>query len=79
MTASPSSSPRPIAGPTSPQSSFLASGQSYVCVPRFTLDSGEVLRDVPVAYKTWGRLSPAADNALVVCHALTGSADVEDW
>lgn len=37
------------------------------------------LTNVPVAFKTWGRLADTRDNALVVCHALTGSADVEDW
>ena len=45
----------------------------------FVLDSGEVLPEVEVAYRTWGRLSPAADNAVIVCHALTGSADADDW
>lgn len=48
-------------------------------VPAFTLESGVTLKNVPVAYKTWGRLSAAADNAMVVCHALTGSSDVADW
>ncbi|PWN87555.1 homoserine O-acetyltransferase [Acaromyces ingoldii] len=75
-----SSTPRSISGPTSPQSSLLASGQSYVLLPTFTLESGVILHDVPLAYKTWGKLDPSTkDNALVVCHALTGSADVEDW
>lgn len=32
-----------------------------------------------MAYKTWGKLSPSGDNALVICHALSGSADVADW
>lgn len=69
-----------IPGPTSPQSSLLASGQSYILIPQFTLSSGEVLKNVPLAYKTWGRLNPnTKDNALLVSHALTGSADVEDW
>jgi homoserine O-acetyltransferase len=32
-----------------------------------------------VAYKTWGKLNAAGDNVMVICHALTGSSDVEDW
>lgn len=43
------------------------------------LGGGEVLDRVTVAYRTWGRLGPAADNAVLVCHALTGSADVDQW
>jgi homoserine O-acetyltransferase len=45
----------------------------------FRLDSGERLREVEVAYRTWGSLAPGRDNAVVVCHALTGSADVDRW
>ncbi|CAO1626247.1 unnamed protein product [Parajaminaea phylloscopi] len=72
--------PVPYAGPTSPQSSMIASGQNYVVFPHFTLESGITLTNVPVAYKTWGKLDPVTkDNVLVVAHALTGSADVEDW
>ena len=48
-------------------------------VPSFTFESGVTLPSVPVAYKTWGRLNANKDNVLVICHALTGSADVEDW
>jgi len=46
---------------------------------RFRLESGESIPGVEVAYRTWGRLGPARDNAVVVCHALTGSADVDRW
>lgn len=38
------------------------------------LASGRTLGPVEVAYETYGELSPAADNAIVVCHALTGDA-----
>ncbi|MCP3993138.1 MAG: homoserine O-acetyltransferase [Actinomycetia bacterium] len=40
------------------------------------LESGETLPQVRIAYRTWGRPRP---NATLVCHALTGSADADDW
>jgi len=43
------------------------------------LESGELLQQVSVAYRTWGELTPEADNAVIVCHALTGSADADEW
>ncbi len=54
-------------------------GQSLYNVDSFQLDCGVVLRDVPLAYKTWGSLNEFADNVMIICHAFTGSADVEDW
>lgn len=45
----------------------------------FELDNGQVLPKVRIAYRSWGRLNPAATNAVVVCHALTGSPDVDIW
>ena len=57
----------------SPETRFLRLPGSFV------LDSGERLRGVEIAYRTWGTLSAARDNAVVVCHALTGSADVDRW
>ena len=53
--------------------------QNIFIVPSFTLESGAVLRDVPVAYKTWGNLNSTRDNVMIICHAFTGSSDVEDW
>jgi len=43
------------------------------------LESGAVIESATIAYRTWGSLNGAADNAVVICHALTGSADADDW
>jgi len=43
------------------------------------LESGQTLDRVEVAYRTWGRLAPDGGNAVLVCHALTGSADADVW
>jgi len=53
--------------------------QEILVLPSFTLECGETLKDVPVAYKTWGKLNERRDNVMIVCHAFTGSSDVEDW
>jgi homoserine O-acetyltransferase len=38
------------------------------------LDCGRELHPVRVAYETYGRVSPARDNVILVCHALSGDA-----
>jgi homoserine O-acetyltransferase len=38
------------------------------------LEAGGRLPEVRAAYETWGRLSPTADNAVLVLHALTGDS-----
>lgn len=38
------------------------------------LEGGGSLQNIEVAYETWGELSAAADNAILVCHALTGDS-----
>jgi homoserine O-acetyltransferase len=47
----------------------------YVDLPEpVRLDCGRDLHPVRVAYETYGTLSPARDNVILVCHALSGDA-----
>lgn len=43
------------------------------------LEGGGVLPEVTVAYSTYGELSPARDNVIWVCHALTANSEVAEW
>jgi len=38
------------------------------------LEGGGILTELTVAFETWGALSPTADNAILICHALTGDS-----
>ncbi|PIE33086.1 MAG: homoserine O-acetyltransferase [Ilumatobacter coccineus] len=40
----------------------------------FALESGRVVRDLTLAYETWGTLNADASNAILVCHAWTGDS-----
>jgi len=43
------------------------------------LESGGSLAELDITYHTYGKLSPANDNVIWVCHALTANSDVADW
>ena len=36
------------------------------------LDCGQIINNFPLAYETYGYLNKKKDNAILVCHALTG-------
>lgn len=41
---------------------------------------GELVLDrLQIGYRTWGQLDASAGNAVLVCPALTGNADVDQW
>ncbi|GAC1446361.1 MAG: homoserine O-acetyltransferase [Pyrinomonadaceae bacterium] len=45
----------------------------------FQLASGEILPQLTLRYAFYGELNTARDNAILACHALSGSARVADW
>eukprot|EP00833_Pecoramyces_ruminatium_P003555 jgi/Orpsp1_1/1177587/evm.model.c7180000062033.1 len=57
----------------------LPNNQEIMIIPEFELECGYVLKNAPVAYKTLGKLNETRDNVIVLCHALSGSSDFEDW
>jgi homoserine O-acetyltransferase len=50
----------------------IPDAKSYALPAALSLDSGQALDGVVVAYEAYGALAPEKDNAILVCHALTG-------
>ena len=46
---------------------------------QFTLESGEVLSSLTIAYTIQGNINATADNIIWVCHALTANANATEW
>lgn len=54
------------------------SGQTFA-VKNYMLESGAVLKKAEARYATFGTLDTSKDNVIVVCHALTGNARLDEW
>ncbi len=53
--------------------------RKFIDIGDLTLESGEVLPNVRIAYQEWGERNAADSNAVLINHALTGWADVTAW
>ncbi|MDA9554860.1 homoserine O-acetyltransferase [Pelobium sp.] len=45
----------------------------------FQLESGKKIKNLEIAYHTYGKLNKDKTNVVWVCHALTANSDVLDW
>lgn len=46
----------------------------FITIESLILEGGYELSPLEIAYETYGTLSPSKDNAILVCHALSGDA-----
>lgn len=53
---------------------LLSRKRYWICEEGLRLESRYYLAPILVAYETWGTLNEAGDNAVLVCHALTGDS-----
>ncbi|MEZ0327648.1 MAG: homoserine O-acetyltransferase [Fimbriimonas sp.] len=56
-----------------------ATERLYADVGPLQCEAGGFLESVTVAYETWGTLNDARDNAILICHALSGDSHAIGW
>lgn len=49
-----------------------------ITLDEFRFSTGEIVTPMTLAYETWGTLAPMRDNAVLICHALTGDSHAHD-
>jgi homoserine O-acetyltransferase len=57
----------------------LVSPRDFVCRQPFTFKSGQVIPGFTLRYETYGQLNATRDNAIVICHALSGDHHCAGW
>jgi homoserine O-acetyltransferase len=61
-----------------PYESVPGNTRQYVHLAELNLEDGSSLSPATIAYESWGTLNPEGDNAILLCHALTGDAHAHD-
>ena len=57
----------------------LVTPQDFVHCRPFTFKSGQVIPGFTLRYESYGRLNATRDNAIVICHALSGDHHCAGW
>jgi homoserine O-acetyltransferase len=57
----------------------MSEAQYFFSPQGLKLENGKQLKDLQIAYQTYGKLNDKGDNVIWVCHALTANADVFSW
>lgn len=57
----------------------MSNQQSHTFKEPFITESDCYLPEPTVAYQSWGNLNKNRDNAVLVCHALTGNTAADEW
>jgi homoserine O-acetyltransferase len=75
VAASSDSAPRHLA----PGDVGLVAPRDFVYAQPFTFKSGQTIPGFTLRYETYGQLNATRDNAIVICHALSGDHHCAGW